>query len=43
MMKVEVEYRNGKHEIFSKDILGILLMDETIIHILDLDSGYLIK
>lgn len=40
---VEVEFKNGRHETYTKAILWLLMTDYEVLHILDLDTGELLK
>jgi len=38
-----VEWRTGKYEEMSKELLGLMMLDSEVRHILDLDTGELLK
>lgn len=40
---VEAEFKGGKHIVYTKAVLRLLMTDDEVLHILDLDTGELLK
>lgn len=40
---IEVEFYTGKHVVYTKAILHLLMNDSEVIHIVDLETGELLK
>lgn len=40
---IEAEFYTGKHVIYTKSILPLLMNDPEVIHIVDLETGELLK
>ena len=40
---LEVEFKNGEHVTYTKAVLWLLMTDDFVLHILDLDTGELLK
>lgn len=43
MKMIYVEFIGGKRVVYTKDVLRLLMNDDEVLHILDLDTGELLK